>query len=557
MSPSPRRPPIPIGGPTRPRRGRWRANRLSAPAVAVLSVVAVLVVAVVCTTGVELGRRLAAPSGGDPVAGTEATGTARRGGGSAAGGGAPGGSLPDRVGPADGTPTSQAPTTPSSTPDGTSSSGPTSAPADEADPYPGAWPYASWQEVADHIDRADVRFRTPEDTALRFAGEVIGLHDATVARTATADGEATVEVGTARGTTEITLVRAAPGRRSLTQAPWSVVAAAGGVSVDAPAVAAGTSLPVSVQGGTAGVVGLRDRAGWRGVAVIDGATTQLRFDPGAAGPALLVAFAGDPRDPAAFTIRRVDVAAGAGQLSPAAPSDPLAAVQALAGAVDSGDVGAAWELLSDPARAEVLDWRGLAGRLPALGDRLDHLTGAVVSTNVETPSGPMAVVAPQLAPGAAVPAVVDALVLATGGGAARLSDLDGAAVDWSHDNAGEASVVAAGPSRPVALVVDGAVWAAAPDGSAGLRAPIGDLVPGTHLAVALLVDGGGATASAHAFTVSAPMDAPSPPDGPDAPAPPSAPEAEPEPGPGEAVPSTTGRATGPEPRPPATAGAPA
>ncbi len=505
MPPPTRRQPTPLGRATRRRRGRSRG---SAPVLAVVATVVVVVVAVVCTTGVELGRRLAPSRSDQPTAeGGPRSTRSGRDASEARGGGGPGGSLPDRVDAGAGRgPSTSTPPPSSSSSDGTSpTSGPSSSTDhDEDAPYLGVWPYATWDEVGQHIDGPDGRFATPEDTALRFAGDVVGLHDARVDRTSSADDAATVQLATAGGVTEVRLVRAAPAGRALEDAPWSVVAAVSGVSVDAPAVAADDALALTVRGAASGVVGLHDRTGWRGVVVADRGAAQLRIDPGAAGPALLVAFGGDPRDPSSFSTRRIELPAGVGVRPAAAPADPLPAVHALATAASRGDVGATWELLSEAARSDVLDWRGLAGRLPALRQRLGGLAGPVLTTAVATSAGPVTVVAPQPAPSGATPA--DALVLSTAGGAARLSTLDAASVEWLSTGGTDPSVVAIGPSRPAALLVDGAVWSAAPEGGAGLRAPIGDLAPGVHLAVALVVDGPRVRASAWLFDVVAALD---------------------------------------------------
>ena len=58
---------------------------------------------------------------------------------------------------------------------------------------------------------------------------------------------------------------------------------------------------------------------------------------------------------------------------------PTSALPRILGRVRlTGDVGATWELLDPAARRSVLDWRGLAGRLPALLDtiaeRVAHVT---------------------------------------------------------------------------------------------------------------------------------------------------------------------------------------
>ncbi|HMJ75156.1 MAG TPA: hypothetical protein VK507_04240, partial [Iamia sp.] len=176
MAPSPRTP-VPLGD--RPRRLWARSRRFSA--VAVVATVLGLggAVAAVYTTGVSLGTHIAPSTEDDARGGT----TEADGQGTNDGTGGPGststdededdGSLPDRAGNDGSTSTGSDPST---TDGGTgNASGTTPDGAQPVEPYPGLWPYVTWQEVVEHTARGDGRYRTPTDTALRFATEVVGL----------------------------------------------------------------------------------------------------------------------------------------------------------------------------------------------------------------------------------------------------------------------------------------------------------------------------------------------------------------------------------------------
>lgn len=541
--PSPRRLLVPIGDRTRPGRGSQRVSALAV----ILTVLALGgAVAGVYTTGVTLGARIAprdddrpgaAPGRPGATDGERADGTDPDG---------PTSSLPDRV---------STPSTTGSTPPGTDGTAPgrsdppgptgdtggaTPPSGGDTDPvgaYQGLWPYTSWDEVRQHRDRGDRRFTDPAATALQFAREVVGLTGPTVGSVDAGGTRASVGVRVGGQTTVVTLTRAVPDGPTR-GAPWSVTGARGPVSLDAPAAVGGASLAVTSTG-SPGVVGVHDRSAWRGIGVAPspGAPVEVRVEPGAAGPAMVVAFAGDPRDPAGFAVQRVELAAGAGAATPAAPTDPAAAAQALVDAAQQGDVGAVWELLSPAVRAGVLDWRGLVGRLPALRERLAPVGGPTTTTTVTTPLGPVAVVAPAVSDLDATDAGrLVALTFVTDGGA-RLASLLPADVSWAGPQGSEATVVASGPSRPVALVVDGVVWSSAPEGATGLQASAAGLDAGPHMAVAVVVDGDRVAASAHLFALVTPT------------------IAEPPPGPGSGEGSgTAGSSSASEPADAATAG---
>lgn len=535
--PAPRRLIVPVAG-------RRASQRVSFAAV-VLAVLALGgAVAGVYTTGVTLGARIAPTgeertdgrpgSGGDgdtatgpdgTSAGTDATTEVATTDGAT--------SLPDR---AQGSGASTT-TTPGSTgpgqpgtggPGGAGSGG-----ASTGEPYPGLWPYSSWDEVRQHQGSGDQRFTTAADTALRFAREVVGLTGPNVGAVDERSDEASVEIRSGGGSSLVSLARiGADG--SLQGAPWGVTGARGAVGLDAPATAGGAGLPVTTDA-SPGVVGVHDRQGWRGVGVASrpGATIDLRLDPGPAGAAMVVALGGDPREPSTFTVQRVELGGG-GATAPPAPADPLAATQALVDAAQRGDVGAVWELLTPDARASVRDWRGLAGRLPGLRERLSAVaTGSLTTTTVATGAGPVAVVAPSVAAGSSREGAIPALAFVSAGGA-RLASLEPGAVSWSGPQGADLSVLASGPSRPVALVVDGGVWSAAPEGTTGLRAAADALPAGTHLAIAIVDEGGRITASAYLFEVPEPLD-----DSGDPPADPTSPALGPTAAPDAVVPEPT------------------
>jgi hypothetical protein len=235
------------------------------------------------------------------------------------------------------------------------------------------------------------------------------------------------------------------------------------------------------------------------VAPAPGTTFDVRLDPGFSGPAIGVAFGGDPRRPSSFTVRRVHLRVGAGVAAPGAPADPVAAAQALVEATGRGDVGATWELLDEAARRAVLDWRGLAGRLPRLRDQVAGFgAGDLTTTTVTTAAGPVAVVAPAIATDDAGP--VAALAFRIDGGA-RLAGTTAGSATWTGPTVEAPSVVATGAVRPLALVLDGVVWPSTPDSATGLRASADPLAPGPHIAIAITEEGGQVTASAFRFTV--------------------------------------------------------
>lgn len=512
--PVPRRLVVPVGDSPRARRASQRVS-----AVAVLLTVLALggAVAGVYSTGVTLGARIA--PGDDEAVASDAPerGTAPERAGDGVGddrsptsdGDAVGTTaLPDR---AQGAGVDTTTTPPGTTGVGDAGPGGTPGPgggASTSDPYPGLWPYASWDEVRQYQGSGDRRFASAGETARRFAREVVGLTDPTIGAVDEGPTEASVEVRSAGGSSLVTLTRAGT-NGSLDGAPWGVTGARGGVGLDAPATSAGATLPVTSDGNP-GVVGVHDRVGWRGVGVAarPGDTVDLRLDVGSAGPAMVVAFGGDPREPSTFTMQRVELGAE-GAPAEAAPADAVAAAQALVAAAQRGDVGAVWELLTPDARASVRDWRGLAGRLPALRERLAAVASApLTSTAVATGAGPVAVVAPSVPTGSSSSEGTIPALAFVGSGGARLASLEPGAVTWSGPQGPDRAVVASGPARPVALVVDGAVWSAAPDGATGLRAAADTLAVGTHLAIAVVDEGGRITASAYLFEVTEPLDAP-------------------------------------------------
>ncbi|HEU5150881.1 MAG TPA: hypothetical protein VFU19_10315 [Iamia sp.] len=509
------RPRLPLGD--RARRTGAASRRVSLVAMVATLLALGGAVAGVYTTGVSLGARIApsteddarSPGGPDPEGAAPADDTAVAGSSSTAAE-PEDDSLPDRVGGGDGTTSTGS--NPVTGPGGPGGPGSTlddgTAPVE---PYPGLWPYVSWQEVTAHVARGDGRFRTPSDTALRFAAEVVGLTGASIGSVDERGVVATVEVRSGRGSTLVTLTRATPGRATAAT-PWSVVEAVGDVTLDVPTSVAGPALRVTTNA-RPGVVGVHDRSRWRGIGVAPspGAPFDVRIDPGAGGPAIVVAVAGDPRAPVSFTVRRVDLDGGAGAAVTPAPADPQEATRALVAAVGQGDVGATWELLDPAARRSVLDWRGLAGRLPALRDQLGRFAaGPLTTTAVTTPAGAVSVVATSGAAGSEASQPLAALAFRVDGGA-RLASTQAGAVTWTGPSAGSASVLAAGPTRPLAIVVDGTVWSSTPDGATGLRVPTDTLAPGPHLAIAVTVDGEQVTASAFPFTV------PDPPAVPDSP----------------------------------------
>jgi hypothetical protein len=476
-------------------------------------------VAGVYTTGVTLGARLAPSDEGDgsPLAGPEGELGSRAPDGSSSSDQGPGSSsLPDRAAAGGTTSTGSDPSTPGG---GTAVAGGSgSATPDPVEPYPGVWPYSSWDEVAAHASREDARYRTPGDTALRFATEVVGLTGASVGVVDERGVVATVEIRSGRGATLVELTGATAGETT-PATPWSVVSATGTAGLEVPTSVAGGSVRVRTDA-SPGVVGVHDRSRWRGIGVAPspGSTFDLRIDPGPGGPGIAVALAGDPRSPASFTVRRIQIAAGSGTPVPAAPADPIASTRALVDALGRGDVGATWELLDPAARRSVLDWRGLAGRLPALRDQLSAFgSGELTTTDVTTPIGPVAVVAPAVTTDGTEAISLSALAFRSDGGAARLASTEGAAIDWTGPTVADPTVLASGAARPLALVVDGAVWAATAEGTGGLRASAATLAPGVHIAIAISVQGEQVTASAFPFVVTAPV-TPSGPAADDAPA---------------------------------------
>ncbi|QYG93609.1 hypothetical protein HC251_15040 [Iamia sp. SCSIO 61187] len=518
MPPAPRRNVLPLGeGPRRP----WvRSRRVSALVVVATILALGGAVAAVYTTGVTLGARIAPPpdggTGDDPIGAPEA----ERPSSTTTGG--DDGSLPDRVEGSASSTTGPGSTTRSES-SSSSSSRPSEGPA-PVEPYPGLWPYVSWDEVTAHAGRGDARYRTPADTALRFATEVVGLTDATVGTVAEDGVVGWVEVRSGSGSTLVTLTHATAGETTAST-PWSVVEATGSVGLDLPPTVADGALRARSTGAP-GVVGVHDRTRWRGIGVAPtpGAPFDVRLDPGVSGPAIAVAFAGDPRQPSSFTVRRVHLRAGAGVVAPGAPADPVAAARALVEVTSRGDVGATWELLDEAARRAVLDWRGLAGRLPRLRDQVAGFgMRDLTTTTVTTSAGPVAVVAPAIATDGAGP--VGALAFRIDDGA-RLASTAAGSVTWTGPTAEAPGVVAVGAVRPLALVLDGVVWASTPDGATGLRAATDALAPGPHVAVAITEDGGQVTASAFRFTApdQDPLSDPDPDPDPDPP-PPSAPAA--------------------------------
>jgi len=355
--------------------------------------------------------------------------------------------------------------------------------------YPAVWPYASLVEATAHARRGDPAFLEPGATASRFARDVVGV-DVTGAdvrsRTAT---RAVVEIASAGGRTAVDLVR--PGGESPGPGgwPWGVVRATGVVALDAGETVTGPAVDLVVGGTDSPVtVAVFDRRAWRGVAAGVSGPAAVRLDPGPAGRALVVALSGDPRSPSSFTVAPVVLAAGSGSAVDAPPADPVEAVRSLAADVAAGDVGATWARLDDTARHVAVDWRGLAARMGALRELVGPLaTGPVATTVVATPVGSVAVVA--ATPGGAPTAVA----LRITGGAARLSHLTAHPATWTLD---PADLVVSGPPRPEAVIVDGTVAAAVPDGD-GLRIDTTGLDPGSHVVVAVFVVDGRATVARH------------------------------------------------------------
>lgn len=487
-------------------RRRWARSRRASAVAVIVTVLGFGGAVAGVYTGVTLGTRIApsvadGPREGGPR-GDDVTGGGA-GGPSSSTTADDDGSLPDRV---EGGSTRTVDPTTTAGGDG-SAGGSDVVGADPVEPYPGLWPYVSWTEVLDHAARGDDRYRTPDDTAMRFASDVVGLTGAWVGDVSEDGVLATVEIRSGRGSTFVNLTHATPGPSSAAT-PWSVVDASGGITLDTPTSLSGAAVWAKTSG-RPGVVGVHDRGRWRGIGVAPapGAPFQVRVDPGPGGPAIAVAVTGDPREPASFTVRRIQLPPSSGAAAPVAPADPLEATRALVAAVDQGDVGATWELLDPAARRSVLDWRGLAGRIPALRDQLSRFaSGTFTTTSVTTPAGAVSVVAPEVATeGFESSEALAALAFRVDGGA-RLASTDAGSVDWTGPSDDDPSVLAGGSSRPMALVVDGAVWSSAPEGATGLRASTEGLASGAHLAIAVTVQGEQITASAYLFVVAdAPM----------------------------------------------------
>ncbi|WCO68651.1 hypothetical protein PO878_07905 [Iamia majanohamensis] len=479
-------------------------------------------VAAVYGTGVVLGSRLAptpdgppAPTSLDPATGPPSSGP---GGGAGSGAEDPSSSsLPDRVegrtAPAD-----------RAVPPGADTGGagdevtaPEAAEAAEAaeraGPYRAVWPYATWPEVLAHVARQDPAFSTAEDTALRFAREVVGALDPRTGTLRVGPDAATVEVRTPDGTTTVSLTR--PDLGEGRPVPWGVVGASGDVAVAPRRPADGTTAEVR---GARAVVGLHDRVGWRGVAVAAPAgATDLRVEPGRSGPAALVAMAGDPRDPSAFAVARVDLSPGAPPPRP--PADARLAADQLAGTVAAGDLTGAWARLGDQARSAVSDWRGLAARWEALGGRLAPFAGRGLDlTRVATDAGPVDVVATRVATGAGG----HALAFVDDGGGRVLAALEDASAVWTTEPGRPPALVVAARARPAAVIVDGIARPVEAEGSGAVRVPLADVAPGPHVAVAVLLDGRVAVA-ATTVTTPAPDPVEPPPTTTTAPPPPPTP----------------------------------
>ena len=495
------------------RAERPRRSSRHVSFVAVVATVLALggAVAGVYTTGVTLGARIAPSTDGETPAadGPRVGDTTSPDGTGSSSTEADDGSLPDRAEEGGTTSSASDPSTSGGGAGSSAAAGSTPGGAAPVEPYPGLWPYVSWQEVTAHAARGDGRYRTPTDTALRFASDVVGLTGASVGSVDERGVVATVEIRSGRGSTLVTLTHATPGRASAAT-PWSVVGALGSIALDVPTAVSGGALRATTDA-RPGVVGVHDRSRWRGIGVAPapGDPFDVRLDPGPGGPAIAVAVAGDPRAPTSFTVRRVNLGSGAGLVVPAAPADPQAATRALVAAVGQGDVGATWELLDPAARRAVLDWRGLAGRLPALRDQLGlFASGSLTTTTVTTPVGTVSVVAP---------AVADASIEAGGplaalafrvDGGARLASTVAGPVSWTGPTAEDPSILASGETRPLVVVVDGAVWSSTPEGATGLRVPTEALGAGAHLAIAVGVQGEQVTASAFLFLVADPPAAP-------------------------------------------------
>lgn len=394
--------------------------------------------------------------------------------------------LPDRARPpSSGTgddPSASEPDGPSTTPDEVP--GP-------AGPFPGVWPYGTWAEVDAHRARGDGRFLTPTDTALRLARDVAGSAAPTVTAIDLDGHRATVTVENHGATTRIQMVRAVADG-SLLGVPWSVTGATGGIEVTAEDRVAGATFPVRTS--VAGVVGVFDRSRWRGVGVTATAgPLEVRVEPGDAGTGMLVGLEGDPRDPASFSLRPVEIAPGAGAPAPL-PNGVQGATDAFLAALGSGDVRAAWAVLAPTAQQEALDWRGLAARTDGLHGRWAGLADDGRRTvTVATGTGEVAVVLP--ASGS-----VAALTLALDGGTARVASIETATTEVVIE---ADAVVVQGRSRPSALLLDGTPIASEPVGPTGARLSLASVPPGPHIVTAVAVEDGRARAARHALTVAA------------------------------------------------------
>lgn len=474
-----------------PRRSRWVSIGLTVLAVAGLGGA----VAAAYVTSVELGAGLApiddpdAPASDDVAAGGPGSTDAPTTVGSTATTSAAGGpdtttGLPDRVRPpgTNGPSTTTDPTVPPT--------GGDEVPA-PVGPFPGAWPYGSWAEVDAHRSRGDSRFLTPTDTALRLVREVIGSASPTVTDIAIDGDRATVTVRNQGASTRVRMVRTVADG-ALAGAPWSVTGATGQVDLAATDTVAGAT--ITARTSTAGVVAVFDRVRWRGVGVTaTGGSVEVRVEPGSAGRGLVVALGGDPRDPSSFSLRPVDLRAGAGA-APPAPTGVQTATDALLGALRTGDVGGAWAVLSRAARTEALDWRGLAARMPALAERWSALSEDGRRTvTVATTVGEAAVVLPGTAPG-------DGLALLLDGGTARVASLEPASTEMVIEP--DAAVVR-GSARPAALLVDGTPVEVTADGPAGARLPLASVAPGAHVVTAVVVEAGAVRVAHHSIVVTA------------------------------------------------------
>lgn len=458
-------------------------RRMSAVAAALVVLCLGGAVAAVYTTGVMLGTRIAPVA--DPPADQD---SAAPDGTSSARPALPRSSLPDRV-ERRLRPRTAAPPGAGSVPDDVPINfGPGDLDA-TLGPYPGVWPYGTWPEVRDHVERGDQSFTTPETTARRFAQEVVGVRGVRLGTQRVARNDALIEVRTEMGSTTVVLAR--PDLGEGVDEPWGVVSASGDLALSAGSAGPGRVGAV-VRGPGPSVVAVHDRIGWRGVARSVAGSASLRVGPGPAVPAAVVAVAGDPRDPASFAVARVEI--GPGAPSPSPPASASVAAAEMAARVAAGDVSGVWNGLDGGARRAVLDWRGLAARWDALAAHVAPLGRGTMSVTRVTSAGvPLDVVSAPSPGGGAVASVFRSTARGS-----LLESLGAPSVRWELTGDAPPTLTVRGPTRPSAVVIDGRTVAGGATGENGLSVSLAEVAAGPHVVVAVFL---GDQASAAATVV--------------------------------------------------------